>query len=152
MKHFILFLAAACLLVIAACSDDAVAPPAKTELELARARWDASGFDSYEITQRRNCFCLLGGRPVRLLVWRDSLSSGVDLTDSTAIAATQLEWYLSIDQLFDYIAAIDPTAVAHYEARYDSTFGFPTYFYVDYNTQIADEEMGFECSDLHPLR
>ncbi|MBE0645647.1 MAG: hypothetical protein IH600_16325 [Bacteroidetes bacterium] len=152
MKWSAIVLFLACLCLTAACDDDNAAPPDTTELRQAREHWEQMGFDSYEITQRRNCFCLLGGRPVRLLVFRDSLVSGVNLEDSTALTSDELQWYLTVDQLFDYIADIDPAQVAHYEARYDGTYGFPAYFYVDRSEQIADEEIGFECSDLHPLR
>ena len=146
--------AAALLLLCAfsACDDDVAAPPTSTALEKARAQWQQSGFDSYEITQRRNCFCMLGGQPVRLLVFRDSLVSGTNLADSTALSAEQLSWYKSIDQLLEFLGTIDPAKVARFEASYDSTFGFPVRFWIDYNTQIADEEIGYECSDLHPLR
>lgn len=140
------------LLAFSACDDETTAPPASTALEKARARWEQGGFDSYEITQRRNCFCMLGGQPVRLLVFRDSLVSGMNLADSTALTAEQLSWYKSIDQLFEFLGAIDPARVAHFEARYDSTFGFPEHFWIDYDTRIADEEIGYDCSDLHPLR
>lgn len=152
VKYYMLCCAVTCILIGTACSDDVVPPSGKSELEQARERWENQGFDSYEITQKRNCFCLLGGRPVRLLVWRDSLHSGVDLTDSTAITAEPLKWYMTIDQLFDFIAAIDTAKVASYEARFDMTYGYPTFFHVDYDTQIADEEIGYECSDLNPLR
>jgi hypothetical protein len=152
VKYYILCCAVTCILIVTACSDEAVPPSGKSELELARERWDSQGCDSYEITQRRDCYCLLGGRPVQLLVWRDSLLSGVDMTDSTAIAVEPLKWYKTVDQLFDFIATIDPAKVAHYEARFDTTYGYPTYFYVDYDVQIADEEIGYECSDLNPLR
>ncbi len=134
------------------CDDDPAAPSDLNDVRVARARWEQMGFDSYEITQRRNCYCLLGGRPVRLRVMRDSLVSGFNLEDSTTLAPEQLQWYLTVDQLFDYITAIDPAKVARYEAHFDSSYGFPSQFYVDYDEQIADEEMGFECFDLHPLR
>jgi hypothetical protein len=146
--------AAALLLFFAfpACDDDVATPTTPTALEKARAQWQRSGFDSYEITQQRNCFCMLGGQPVRLLVFRDSLVSGMNLADSTALSAEQLSWYMSIDQLFDFLGTIDQAKVARFEASYDSTFGFPVQFWIDYDTQIADEEIGYECSDLHPLR
>jgi hypothetical protein len=140
------------LLGLSACDDDVAAPPAATALEQARAKWQQSGFDSYEITQRRNCYCMLGGQPVRLLVFRDSLVSGMNLADSTALSVEQLGWYKSIDQLFEFLGTVDPAKVASFEASYDSTFGFPAHFWIDYDTQIADEEIGYECSDLHPLR
>jgi hypothetical protein len=140
------------LLLSSACGDDAVTPPELTRLSQARARWALQGFDSYEITQRRNCFCMLGGRPVRLVVLRDSLVGGTNLEDSTALTEEQLSWYCTIDQLFDFIGTFDPAAVARYEAEFDSTHGFPAHFYVDRDTHIADEEIGYDCFDLHPLR
>ncbi len=141
-----------CLLAWTGCDSDPAAPAYRDDLSRARDRWGQMGFDSYEITQRRNCYCALGGRPVRLLVLRDSLVSGVNLEDSTALSADQLQWYLTVDQLFDTIAAIDPSNVARFQVQFDTSYGFPAYFYVDRDLQIADEEMGYDCFDLHPLR
>jgi hypothetical protein len=147
-----LVVSALLLWACAACDDDTVAPPDRSALEQAREQWEHNGFDSYEITQRRNCFCLLGGEDVRLLVYRDSLISGLILSDSTHLSPAQLEWYMTVDQLFDFLGAIDPASVAAFEVRFDSTFDFPSSFWIDYDTAIADEEIGYECSDLHPLR
>ncbi len=152
MKYAVLCIAVSGVLLLEACSDSAVTPITKTDLSQARERWEQSGFDSYEITQTRNCYCILGGQPVRLRVWQDTLRSATNLIDSAAVMPDLLEAYLSVDQLFDFIETIDPAQVARYEVSYDSLFGYPTSFYVDYSTQVADEEIGYECTDLHPMR
>ncbi|MBR9975475.1 MAG: amino acid permease [Bacteroidetes bacterium] len=139
-------------LALGACNDDGASAPPPDPLAQARSQWEAMGFDSYEITQRRNCFCVLGGQDVRLLVLRDSLVRGVNLADSSALAPEQLQWYYTIDGLFDFIAGFDPVAAAHYEIRFDSTFAYPAHFWIDPSEQIADEEIGYDCFDLHPLR
>lgn len=139
-------------LAFGACDDEGASPHPPDALAQARAQWEAMGFDSYEITQRRNCYCLLGGQDVRLLVFRDSLVGGMNLADSSALTPQQLQWYHTVDGLFDYIAGFDPATVAHYELRFDSTFSYPAHFWVDQSLQIADEEIGFDCFDLHPLR
>ncbi len=152
MRRAFILIPVLLLSLCGACGDDTVTPPESTKLAQARERWQRDGFNSYDITQRRNCFCMLGGRPVRLVVLRDSLISGLNLEDSTALTPEQLQWYLTIDRLFEYIGTFDPAAVARYEADFDSTHGFPAHFWVDRDTRIADEEIGYDCFDLHPLR
>ena len=151
MKLLLIFVLG--LAITAACSDDnAVTPRNGDTIAGKRAAWVALGYDSYELTQRRNCFCMLGGAEVRLRVFHDSLVSGLVLEDSSYLPSWELQAYLTVDGLFDFVQEVDASQVAEFRLEFDSLYHFPSDFWVDRDRQIADEEIGYESYDLHPLR
>jgi hypothetical protein len=152
MKTFVTFVLL--LLMTVGCSDDntVVVPPTLDTLAEKRAAWDALGYDSYELTQRRNCFCMRGGMEIRLRVMHDSLVSGLVLADSSYLPPSELQAYLTVDGLFDFVQGVDVAQVAEFRLEFDSLYHFPSDFWLDSNRQIADEEIGYMSYDLHPLR
>ncbi|HEX4932677.1 MAG TPA: DUF6174 domain-containing protein [Gemmatimonadaceae bacterium] len=113
------------------------------DLSRARRLWSAQRIDDYEFVVRRECFCPMGGVAVRVQV-RNYLvvSREIDLT-GVAVPSSLAHQYPSIDGLFGLIqGAIDDRA---YEitTRYDSSYGFPTDVYIDYDRRVVDEEEGY---------
>lgn len=145
-----------CLLVLCiaciSCDDDSTLVPRESdEIARARAAWIALGHHDYRFTQERLCFCPLGGQPVQLTVRADTLVSGMLLADSSMLAPRELQGYRSIDGLFDFVAGIEAERVAVFERSFDSTYHYPSHVWVDYDRNIADEEMGYRSYDFVPL-
>ena len=140
-------------LLFSACDDESsvLVPPESDALTRARSSWTALDHHDYQLTQERLCFCLLGGQPVRLTVQSDSLVSGMLLIDSTMLTAEELQYYHGVEGLFDFVAGIDPSQVAEFQLSFDSLFHFPSDVWVDYDRNIADEEIGFRSYDFTPL-
>lgn len=122
------------------------------DLSRARRLWSAQGIDDYEYVVRRDCFCVMGGVAVRvvvqnhLVVAREIDLSGVPVPSSAAYL------YPSIDGLFGILQeAIDDRA-DEITARYDASYGFPTDLWIDYDRRMADEEEGYVLLRFRELR
>ena len=149
MRHALLLCLAA--LIITACDGESTLLPRDgTTISKQRAQWEQLALHSYDITQERMCYCPYGGAPVRLTVVADSIIQGINLLDSTQLAASELQWYLTVDGLFDFVSGIDPAQVAEFRLEWDSLYHYPSDTWVDRSLQIADEEIGYRSYDLVP--
>jgi len=147
-------LAAAAAVMLAGCSvldldgyDDE-----RERLEANRAAWEAQGIDSYEFVLRRLCFCAGGTNPALVRVRNGERLSVTDTATGEPIDEQLVEYYLTVPELFDFIAdAIDRKA-HRIDVTYDRTFGFPSSISIDYLENAIDEEMAFEAKNLQPER
>ena len=136
------------LLVVATSCSDAVGPKQEiTELETAHQRWRAQNLHTYAFTLQRACFC--GNvHPLYVLVLRDSVAGVLDLQTGAMVDRQLGE---TVEDLFSFIqTAIDRPAHL-IRAEYDATKGFPTEIDYDGAAQIADDEIFFRVSDVHPI-
>lgn len=117
------------------------------DLELARQRWRAQDLHTYAFTLQRSCFCL-NVNPLYVIVISDTVAGVIDLTTGNAL---DRQFGTTIDGLFSFISnAIDKPAYL-IRAEYDVTKGHPTTIDYDGDAQIADDEIFFHISDVHPL-
>jgi len=124
----------------------------RERLEANRAQWESQGVDSYEFVLRRLCFCAGGTSPARVIVRSGQRLSVTDVESGAPVPEAFAQYYLTIDELFDFIAdAIDRKA-HEIDVTYDATFGFPTRIAIDYIENAIDEEMAFEASLFLPQR
>jgi Family of unknown function (DUF6174) len=124
----------------------------REKLEAHRSQWQAQGVDSYEFVLRRLCFCGGGTSPATVVVRNGQRVSVTDVETGTPIPENFVQYYLTIDELFDFVAdAIDRKAY-QIDVTYDATFGFPTRIAIDYIENAVDEEMAFEASSFLPQR
>ena len=56
--------------------------------------------------------------------------------------------YYTIPGLFNLIQEAIDSGAHSLQAQYDATLGYPTEVFIDYVSNIADEERGFSASDL----
>jgi len=120
------------------------------ELATARDLWDSRLVETYEIDfQRSSCECLPESTtPVRIRVNTDVVESGVELPDSAPLPAEQLDFYLTVDQLFDRIEAAIEGDPYRFEAEYDPDFGFPLAVSWDQDYDVADDEIEYTMGNL----
>jgi Family of unknown function (DUF6174) len=122
----------------------------RERLEQARAQWRSQGIVDYRYTFRRSCFCGPDVREPAQVVVRGGQIVSVQSVASGAPLDPAL--YYTVEGLFDLLEdAIDQEA-ARLSATYDSGLGYPTSGYIDRNEMIADEELGFQSSDLERMR
>ncbi len=165
-----MFAALAAALITAACTSNPTAEPVQTPTEAtqepagdpsadtghqaaldeAMDSWDAFATTNYAFDFNWVCFCLIewvskvtltasGGA----IISADFVESGEPVTDEQ-----QLNFYKTVDGLFDVIQdAIDRSAVS-IQVEYDPDLGYPVSAFIDYETQLADEELGFEVSNV----
>jgi len=135
-------------LVVSVSCRDAVGPERRpTDLEAAQQRWRAQNLHTYTFTLQRTCFC---GNVHRLyvIVLRDTVAGVLDLD-----TASPVDRHLgqTVDDLFTFIQnAIDRPAHL-IQAEYDAVKGFPTEIDYDGAAEIADDEISYHVSDVHPV-
>lgn len=115
-----------------AASPSSPAPP-PTDLEGARAAWEAAGVGAYALTIDIQCFC--PPQHYRVVV----------NDDGTVRTGAQDEGYLpeTVEDLFDILQ----TAYDENAARVDVTYndvGVPVHIFIDQATNTMDEEMGYK--------
>ena len=136
------------LLAVAASCRDAVGPHrGTTDLEAARQLWRAQNLHTYAFTLQRSCFCA-NVHPLYVVVLSDTVAGVLDLQTATSVDRQLGE---TVEGLFSFIQhAIDgPAQLIH--AEYDSARGFPAS--IDYHgaALVADDEISFRVSDVHPI-
>ncbi len=139
------------LLMAALCScEQKVVNP---QTESTPSEWEALNIDDYEIDQRVNCFCATppANRFHKITVRDDKIVSVVDLQDGQVLPEKDFAFFKTISELVEFVDSIDRDRVAVYDVRIDSTHGFPTFIYIDFDSRLADEEIGYETRNLHPL-
>lgn len=131
----------ATLFMLVACGGDgflaAMRPIAS--LRAARARWESAGINSYEMTVRRLCFCVLTD-PVRIVVEDGVVISRTVMTTGQPLATREAEYYPDVPGLF----AIVEEAIREaddFDSAFDATYGFPTLISVDWAADYVDDEI-----------
>jgi hypothetical protein len=127
---------------------DTTAPARRTsDLAAARRRWQAQNLHTYAFTLQRSCFCVNTHR-LYVAVLSDSVAEVLDL-DTGMMLDRQLGE--TVEGLFSFIqSAIDRPAY-RIETTYDAAKGFPSMIVYDGSAQIADDEITYLASDVHPI-
>ncbi|MDH3269946.1 MAG: DUF6174 domain-containing protein [Gemmatimonadota bacterium] len=116
------------------------------ELNRNRARWAQVRPAAYEYAVERLCFCALEG-PVRMLV-TGSQASGHRFVDSgDPVPVDQREWYPTVEGLFDVVADAFGRDAFEVDVTYDPDTGVPVEIFIDYEQNVADEELGFRVTE-----
>jgi hypothetical protein len=136
------------LLVLAMSCGDATGPDRRnSDLETAHRQWQAQNLHTYAFTLRRSCFCT-NVHPLYVLVLSDRVAGVFDLEGG---AFVDLELGETIEELFTFVrSAIDGHAKL-ITVVYDAAKGFPAEIEYDGAAQIADDEISFRISDVHPI-
>lgn len=135
-------------LVVAVSCSDAVGPGRQvTDLEAARERWRAQNLHTYAFTLQRSCFCA-NVDPLYVLVLSDTVAGALDFETG--------EWVdrrlgTTVDGLFTFIQNATDRPARLIRAEYDAAKGFPTEIDYDGAAQIADDEILYRVSDVHPV-
>ncbi len=118
------------------------------ELEQARQRWQAADLGEYQMTLQRMCFCPSPDYtgPFEVTV-RDGDVSSVRLGG----ARVDAERGVSVEALFALIDEAYERGAVEVALSFHPELGYPTSIGIDYDRQMADEEIGYRVSDLAPL-
>jgi len=134
-----------------ACSDatgPGAGPDAKNpDLAAAREQWRAQDLHTYAFLLQRSCFCG-NTHPLFVAVLSDTVAGVLDFETFESVDPKLGK---TVDGLFDVIqSAIDANARL-IRATYDPAKGFPTEIDYDGSAQIADDEIFYRASDVHPI-
>jgi len=125
------------------------ASPEMSQVALNQLKWQSAALSSYQFEFSWQCFCLPDYVAPVLVTVREGIIDSVVYTHTRlSVDADKLSRYLTIDELFTFIqSAIDEEAIK-IVSEYDLEYGFPTKVWIDWNEMIADEERGFQVSNL----
>ena len=107
-----------------------------------RARWQALGLNDYTYDVQRICFCPFR-EGVRVTVVDGAVAGATDLATGEVLEPNEVQWYLTIDDLFDLVQDAYDRNAHEVQVEFDPSRGYPTRIYIDYSEMIADEELGF---------
>lgn len=134
------------ILLLSACENESINFPEMLTL----SQWDELNIENYEYEQRFVCFCAPpAGRFHKITVGSGEIVEIVDLEDGSAVV-DEHNSFKTISKLLEFVESIDPDSVALINVEYDSSFGFPSFIYVDFSHGIADEEIGYETRNFKP--
>jgi hypothetical protein len=141
-------LAGLALLVVAMSCRDAVGPERQiTNLEAARRQWRAQNLHTYAFTLQRTCFCA-NVHPLYVLVLSDTVAGVLDFETGTMV---DRQFGETVEGLFTFVQnAIDRPAQL-IRVKYDAAKGFPTEIDYDGEARIADDEIVYRVTDVHPV-
>jgi hypothetical protein len=141
-------LAATALLFAAISCGDATGPTHSTaDLDAARQRWHARNLHTYAFELQRSCFCANTHR-LFVAVVDDAVTGVLDLDTGEWVDAQLGE---TVDELFTFIQNATDRHASLMRAEYDPEQGFPTAIDYDGAAQIADDEVSYRVSNVHPI-
>jgi len=135
-------------LAASGCSDVGFDVRSLTELERAEAKWDRFGPDSYVYAIRRICYCLVEeSGPVRVRVESGVAVEWTYVATGNPLPETARPRFPSVDGLFDILHEAYAENAHDVHVSYDPALGYPTDFAIDYEEQVADEELGMRVTE-----
>lgn len=141
------------LVAVAGCGTTGPGGDLRSQIEANRALWQQLGPASYEYGVQRLCFCgpdAIG--PVRVTVEDGTVVARVYTESSDPVPDDFEPLFPDVEGLYDVLLdALDRDA-ADINVTWDSVTGLPTEFFIDYNVQIADEELGFRIDEMPEAR
>ncbi len=121
----------------------------QADLDAARANWAALGVTSYTYEFNWQCFCLQEFvEPVRITVTGGEVTGVVRVENDEPVAAERLDDYETVDALFDRVQDAIDKGAASIRAEFDSENGLPNEVFIDFQSLLADEELGWNASLL----
>ncbi len=108
-----------------------------------KALWASHATPAYVVEQARSCFCPGPHGFIRLTVVGNKIVKGVESESNYPLTIDELKRYKTIDELFEFIDEVEKYQPEIFQVKYDSIFGYPRSVYVDWNREVADEEIGF---------
>ena len=132
------------LLAASACSDQGPPLGVRGELEVNRARWEASRPTSYSYTVERRCFCGVDARgPVVVRVSGGAVVARTYRDTGQAVPEALRDLFPPVGGLFDILEDALDGGADHVQVTWDSASGVPLDFFIDYEENVADEEQGY---------
>jgi len=130
------------------CSSDELSEE-KSELNQARQIWNNAQIQNYSMDERVSCFC--GG----LLEWKVFVKNGikekVEYDESQAFGQSYDDIFKqarTVEDVFDFIEGLLGKDLASLIIEYDQIYGYPSFVSIDYNENIADDEITYSYIDL----
>lgn len=135
--------------LLAGCDDLGPGPGPLRDLEENRARWVGLDMDDYEYVVARRCFCppaWLG--PVRVRVVDGVVESRTYVESSDSVPGQIADAFPRVEGIFDALADAYARDAFRVDVTYDPGTGVPVDVFIDYQQNVADEELGYEVDSV----
>jgi len=128
---------------------------ADADLDTARSRWRTAAAAEYEYGYHKFCECHRESPPETIVTVRDGRVVGVrhrpaGSTNEVPAADKNLEYYWTVDGLFDLIASAQERRV-EVRAAYDGVLGFPREVFIDYDPELIGDELDLRLTNVTRL-
>lgn len=133
----------------------APAPKASHTAQLRQNKrlWTKQKIANYRYTLSRSCFCVPEARqPVKIEVRNGKLTSIVAANGGKAVNPEYFSQYDSIPKLFDIVQDAIARKAHRISVTYHPTLGYPTKIEIDYDQQMADEELYLTVENLEVIK
>ena len=136
--------------ILAACSAGG------SEFSRNQQKWTDANIQHYRFELNITCFCAFRDQmPLKVEVQNGEVVS-ITAQDGNLIEATNPNYeyflpYATIDKLFGELKADLDGKAESVTAKYDATYGFPTEITIDYQQQVADDELYLYAAALEKL-
>jgi Family of unknown function (DUF6174) len=144
----ILFIILAILLT--ACS--AMQP--KSEVDLAREKWQDANISHYRFNLFIGCFCAYTQDMPLIIEVKNGEVVSMKYQSGKEIEAGNLDYFqrfATIDKIFDELKKDLGGEADKVTVEYDETYGFPKQVSIDFIEQAADDELGLTVSEFEKL-
>ncbi|MBD2344190.1 DUF6174 domain-containing protein [Anabaena subtropica] len=117
-----------------------------------RQLWDSKNISNYRYRLSNSCFCLPEARgPVVIEVRNGQTISITSVNPDQVINPQFFQQYSTVPKLFNVIQDAIKRQAFSLNISYDHKFGYPTEISIDYNSQIADEELFLTIENFEVL-
>jgi hypothetical protein len=127
----------------------------RAALAAARAAWKSAGLADYEYSYQKYCECHRDSPPETIVTVRAGKVVGVRHKMAGAAADVpaprNLEYYWTIDGLFDLVDSGLRRGAPTVRASYDAERGYPTKVYVDYDADFIGDELDVRVTSVTAL-
>lgn len=111
-------------------------------------KWLTKNMVNYEFNFRASCFCIDEWvREVKITVINDTVKSVLFTDNNLPPQELGIEQWPTINSLF-YLSKAALEEAELYEFKYDNTYGNPREISIDWNSQIADDEVVFFIANV----
>ena len=122
--------------------------PLPSELERNRDLWLDTRPADYTYAVERLCFCGLESRgPVRVTVQGSSVTERVYVDSGQPVSSPFEDFFPTVDGLFDLLEEAFAQDAHDIQVTYDADTGVPIDFWIDYQENLADEELGMTVTE-----
>jgi Family of unknown function (DUF6174) len=124
------------------------------KLQFNRRLWEKQNILNYRYTFSNGCFCIPDARGPVVIEVRNGKTRSITSVE-TGQPVTNPEYfqnYNTIPKLFNVIQDAIARQAFSLDVSYSAKYGYPTQINIDYNAQIADEELYLTIENFQVLR
>lgn len=127
---------------------------ASSEFDQAREKWQEAAISHYRFELNYGCFCAFSADMPLIIEVQDGEVVSMEYASGKEIDPASLELfqpYATIDGIFAELEKALNGGAENVTVTYDETYGYPTQATIDFNQQMADEEIYLTISNFEVL-